>query len=478
VYITSHSLPLSIYTMIIHILISATIVVLLGLGIRHWVNTTYYRDRNKPWYYRNTRITTTITPLEFLWTTAIIVLLVVPATTMVSWKISKSSQLKYVEHINGWEVEATKQVTTCHRDGSCVHTYSCDPYIVMVTYRYSCGKSTCTGVRPETRYHSCPYAKEEWSYVVNTTLGEYNVGSHRLPYDYASNPWRTSRVIDHGTARSIGVGDPTFWLSAVARIDSGIPGPVTKLHTYDNYVLASRTTVLKTEVLEDIQQLMADSLLPKIRKPFRDFYVMDNVYVVGNILPPQGFNDAARRLASALGTLRQGDVRIVLVDVNATDNPDKYTNTLRAFWQSADLQGTREALPKNAVVLVLGINEVKRVVWSRAFTGMPTGNERLQVYLTTRVVGAPLTPDSLLGRLNPSTDTTTTLAVLPQTLLTQDGAYVRENMDVYNYLRGDIPPTSTAKVVGIVLSVIFGSLCWILPVMLHCSSERPSNQKF
>jgi hypothetical protein len=52
---------------------------------------------------------------------------------------------------------------------------------------------------------------------------------------------------------------------------------------------------------------------------------------------------------------------------------------------------------KNGVVVVIGTSDGQTVAWSRAFTGMPLGNEQLLVVLRDKLNGLPLTPQALIG---------------------------------------------------------------------------------
>jgi len=447
--------------MILYILFSVLIVLGIGLGIK------YFTDQKTNDYK-------SITKLEYVWASLIISLLVIPAITTISWNVSKNNQMTYVEHLNGWETKCNLERIRCSRDGPCQNTYQCDPYLVSVSY--SCGDSknpqTCT--RLETRYHNCPYAKEEWTYTVSTTLGEYTIDSHRFPTDYATNPWRIGEVASLSLAREVGVGNPDVWEDVRDRLLHDSAGPVTKLHTYENYVLASQMTVLKTSVQNDIAEFQKDKLLPPIKRDIVGHYWMDNVYNV-NSPSPAGFRDAAARLASSLGTTRQGDIRIVLTNhPKIHGNPDLYTNTLHAFWQSRELQGNNHALPKNALVVVIG-TDGKQVLWSRAFTGMPVGNEALVASFNTRLVGLPYQTDSLIGFLrhrNGANVGLDTLGKMSYLALQSQMAYKRENMGYYSYLRGDIQPTQSAKVWSVIFSILLGGLFWLVPLHMHCSTEE------
>lgn len=450
--------------MILYIIISAAIV--LGLG---WFLKTHVNTREN--YY------TPITDLEYIWTSVLILCVVVPGVIFASWKISKNNQLRYVEHLNGWETGTVHNVVQCYRDGPCHHEYDCDPYIVMVSYRYSCGKNrTCTGTRPETRYHSCPYAKQEWRHYVNTTLGTYNIDGNRLPPDYKTNPWR-SRVAPDYLASRVGVGHPERWVQAKARVDGDSAGPVTKFHTYENYVLASHMTVLRNEVRQDIQKYKKDSLLPYIKRDILYEYGIDKVYPVKTAIPA-GFRESVHRLSSSLGTTYKGDLRVVVVG-NQIQNLDEYTNSLKSFWQSREYQDNNHALPKNSITLVIQTDGTT-VTGSKAFSGMPTGNTLVMDRLSTQLKGLPFKTETLFGYPRyraPKNIPLDSMGKVGYIMMQTDNPFQRENMGMYSYLRGDVQPSKAAKVWSVILSIVLGMLCWAIPFVLHCPSDHIQNNR-
>lgn len=453
--------------MLLNILIAVAIVLVIGLVIRHIANDG--ATNHVP-----------ITNLEYAWTSLIVALIVVPTITMVSWHISKNNQMTYVEHMNGWETGCRIDRIRCTRDGPCRWSYKCDPYIVMVSYSCGTAKSPRTCTRPETRYHDCPYAREEWNYVVSTTLGDFLIDDHRLPPDYFRNPWRAGNAAPRSVAERAGVGNHPFWEQVRDRLKADSAGPVTKFHEYENYVLASQVTTLRTEVRADIDEFKKDSLLPPIKREIGEFYIVNKVYTVGAVRSPMGFRDAVHRLSSSLGYTRQGDIRIVLVNhPKIHGNPDRYTNTLKAYWQSREMQGNNHALPKNAVVVVIG-TDGKTIQWSRAFTGMPVGNEGLVAAFNTRLSNRPFDKDTLIGFLRHRSGANIgldTLGAMSYIALQSELAYKREHMDVYSYLKGDIQPTKAAKVWAVVLSVLLGGLLWLLPLNIHCPSDEKAKQR-
>lgn len=331
---------------------------------------------------------------------AIISLILAPLVTIIGWNIAKSNNLTFYEYWNGWEKEAQWVKITCTRDGPCRYAYECDPYIVMVTYLCNCdSKGACqTCTRPETRYHSCPYCKEEWTFIVDTTLGSFTIAEHRLPENPQANQWRVSPwgipkwVIDRA-----GAGVPSFWAAAKARINAGVPGPVTKRMQYENYILASEQTILKqySSLVDEYQSLQ---LLPSVQSGIYDFYYADKVYFVGHApKDAQEWQTALMYLNAALGTELQGDLHLVIVqNETISRNPDSYILALKAYWQNKAVFGTN-AISKNSVIVVIGTKDGERIEWARAITGMPLGNEQMLVALRSQLKGILLTPATVLG---------------------------------------------------------------------------------
>lgn len=321
---------------------------------------------------------------------AVCVIVVAPLTAVVGTKVARANLLRYDEFWGGYEVAAHRTTNPCSRDGSCAHEYQCDPYQVLVTKTRSVsdgkgGTRSETYTEMETRYHSCPYATEEWSFTLETTLGGYTISSH----GFSDHPveWRAGSGIPGGVARGV----PPFWAAAKQRIDSGDPGPVTAVRQYDNYILASQSSILKKHS-DRIEELEAEKLLPAPATGVRDFYLADKVRFVG-VTPDPAWQDAVNRFNAAFGSDLQGDLHVVIVDAKRAGNPDAYTGALNAYWTGPTFK--KKALSKNALVVVLGAAQ-GNVVWSRAFTGMPLGNEKLLVELS-RMKGS-LDAEAFVGR--------------------------------------------------------------------------------
>lgn len=297
---------------------------------------------------------------------------------------------KFNEFWNGYETAAVVSVEKCERDGSCSHEYDCDPYEVSETYYTTDSDGERhRHTRHVTKYHDCPYVTEEYSYSVQTTLGNYSVYNGAFAVDPVS--WSGKRSIPSSVQR----GEPELWKAAKARLDASNPGPVTVRKTYDNFILSSQETLLR-KFSDDVDHYKEAGLLPALVRNTYNLYQADKVaFVKYQPTDPAAWQLALGRLNGAAGIELQGDIYLVLADVAVIDNPDAYVGALAAYWQSKELG--KDALSKNAVVVVVGVDNEK-VGWARSFTGMPRGNEGLVVDIASNLKGLPATPDAVLGQ--------------------------------------------------------------------------------
>ncbi|MDO8558317.1 MAG: hypothetical protein Q7S09_03980 [bacterium] len=371
-------------------LILATIMItaLAGLLIK-WILEAQNREARITW--REYAIGMAVSPIA-----AVLV-------AWVGWTMARDSKLKFMEYWNGWEVAAVKEYVECTRDGPCRYEYDCDPYIVMVAYDCMCttdknGYTSCsTCYRPETRYHSCPYVDREYNFYADTTLGRYTIATNVFPENPQAHQWRAGTPIPQNVISSAGTGEPPFWVAVRARCEANRPGPVTARRSYVNYILASEHTLMK-ESSGDILDYQSRKLLPMLFRTVQSFYRADKVYFVG-WLPQDGraWQEALEYLNANLGSQMQGDLHLVVVkDEAVSRNPDRYVFALKAHWQDKSIYGS-DALSKNGIVVLVGTADGATVSWSRAFTGMPLGNEKFIVMMRDGLKGLPLTAATLLG---------------------------------------------------------------------------------
>lgn len=369
------------------VLLTAIVAAMTGLIIKFCLDR-YADEKNITWK-------------EFAIGMAIIVIMLAPGVTKLGWELAKDSQVQYNEYWNGWELQADRDDIVCTRDGPCSHEYDCDPYTVLVSYSCNCdSKGHCdTCYRTETHYHSCPYVDMETTYTITTTLDSYTIASHRFPDNPQAHRWRKSVGVPDGVISHAGVGIPPFWAAAKARIDAGSPGPASARRTYVNYILASDHTILK-QYSAEIDRFNKAGLLPRLNSGIHDFYLTNKVYFVG-FRPNNAivWQKELGHLNAALGTELQGDVHLVIVENSAiSNNPDAYVLALKAYWQNTQVFG-RDALSKNGIGVVIGTTDGQTVAWSRAFTGMPLGNEEMTVALRGNLKGRPLEPGAVIGQV-------------------------------------------------------------------------------
>jgi hypothetical protein len=119
------------------------------------------------------------------------------------------------------------------------------------------------------------------------------------------------------------------------------------------------------------------------------------------------WQDDMMRLNATLGMTLQGDMDLVAVDASKVQAlglaPEDYLNAVKADSQAAH---GKNALPKNAILVVLGIDPTgTQVAWARSTTGMPIGNNEMNDYIANRFTIKPLaafTPDIILGKATAS----------------------------------------------------------------------------
>lgn len=305
---------------------------------------------------------------------------------------AKDNQLTYNEFLNGYETEAVHLVNTCTEDGSCHHTYSCDSYTITVMDTSTDSKGNVTvSSHTETRWRSCPYATEEHTYIIKTSLKkDYTIADNIFTAD--PQEWRGGEGLPTDVPR----GDPAFWTAAAKRIADGNPGPVVVASTYKNYILASQNSILK-QFSGAVDDYKKQNMLPQIASAAKNSgidspYIGTKVYFVKDMPNKDAWRAAVNQFDSAIGTDLQGDMHVVFVDKD-TDK-DRYKGALNAYWTGPELE--KNDLSKNGIVLIIG-TDGKTGSWVRAFTGMPGGNEGMLTQLESLKNIDLSNPSALLG---------------------------------------------------------------------------------
>lgn len=395
----------------------------------------------------------------------------IPMIVYGGYMSAQAGQRVYNEYINGWEVAAVAHPIQCTRDGPCRYTYNCDPYIVRVSYSCGTSKEPKTCYRNETRYHDCPYVKVETTYVVNTTIGNFTIDSHRFPVNPDQHRWRSSTSVPQSVIAQAGVGEPDVWTAAKKRLASGYPGPVTNRRTYENFILASDRTIL-LQYSSKIAEYEKAGLLPKISTGIEFPYHAPKAYFVGLRIGGAPWQAAVEYLNAALGSSLQGDLHLVLVNSSVITNKDEYALALKAYWQDNTRFG-RDCLSKNGILVVVGTDGTK-VDWARAFTGMPEGNESMIVALEKRLPGTALVPDLVVGstklRIPPAGPSATVIGtgVIESILFDSETKFSRIKMggkdgDVgYAYLARETPVPGWHQFFIVFFAAFFSCGAWLI----------------
>ena len=410
---------------------------------------------------------------------------------MIGWRVARNNLVTFEEYWNGWELAAVKQDVPCTRDGPCRWEYDCDPY--LVSYSCNCDKDGNCDTCYRTEYHDCPYVKTESHYIAQTTLGDFSIAEHRFPENPQANRWRNSERIPEGVINRAGVGAPSFWLGVKERTEAKDPGPVCVRKEYENYILASDQTILKRHS-SDVAAYRTAGLLPAIQSDVHNFYLSDKAYFVGykpqSAAEAERWQSSLRRINGALGTELQGDLHLVVVKHRQiSQNADAYALALQAHWQDKQAFG-RKTLSKNGIVVIVGTEDGETVAWSKAFTGMPMGNEPMLVSLRN-LHGTPLMPGALIGdthgefyQKGDEKTGTWKLKVrgrrsggaLERILWGDENAATRfarvsmsgkdadDNGSGFLYLRGEIQPTRSQQVWITICTFLACSLVWVVTV--------------
>lgn len=321
---------------------------------------------------------TKIASLTIVLITAVVALLLPLPVYGITTTIAKNDQETFNEFWNGSELSTEAESRVCQRDGICVNTFQCDPYIVYETEYYtdSEGKRQPRQVAV-TKYHDCPYSTEETTYLISTTLGAYSAGSNLM----TGEPFRWGHNIPGGQVTT----PPQLWLDAKARIENGTPGGVTKVNQYKNYILAADYTLFK-EYSDEIEKLKADGYLKPPASGVENLYQAVKVYSYGVKIPESYVSDV-QNLNAKFGAELHGDLHMVFVPANKVGDSTNYANALKAYWTSPEMGDN--AIAKNSVTIVVGVNGSESK-WAKMFTGMPVGNEALENQISNELKNLPL----------------------------------------------------------------------------------------
>lgn len=410
----------------------------------------------------------------------------------IGWGMARNNLKSFNELWGGWEAAVWPEGIVCTKDGQCIFTYPCDPWITYTTEcdsRDKDGNCTSSHQEPHTHYHSCPIFTVETNYLISDTFGDtHTIASHCID----PNPQRwglgTSDFEQNQSAPNACVGAPAFWSAADYRVNIlHQPGPAFKKNTYDNLVIAADQELYK-EVGTYVQEYLDAGLLPMVVSPdkIHDYYLTEPIYFVGFVPSDPGYwQDVMRYLDGGFGDELHGTVHVVITQNPLIDlNPDRYIASLKAYWQDPKYCGDN-CFPKNGVLIVVGTNGVY-TTWGRAETGMPVGNtDLIQHAMLGDLTNIAVTPEALLGRVVPEpyireSDGKAKVRVLHPNpgavesliwgLKTQETIFVRISMkakdpeDVgtgFNYLDSLIRPTKTQQRWIVAVCSILSTGIWL-----------------
>lgn len=453
------------------------------------------------WIVRKKTSDREVTDLELFWGTFIMSCLLGPIICFIGYKLAVQAQVSFNEKRNGWETIAIWDVTKCDRDGWCVHWYECDPYTVTRYRTVSDGKGgTKTESYEDTEYHRCPYTTQEWTFFVQSTVGHVVIAHHNFPTNpelHRFKPWESRMKRLPGGVDS---GIPPVWQAADNRIKANQPGPVTRQVVYDNYILATQSVLRKFN--SNILDYMSKGLLPPLGvtkimpaagsaelAPIRNYYYADRVYFGGlqGRHPEGNWQGALAKFNAAFGYEQQGDMYLLIVDANQISSPDDYLGAVMACWES-ELFG-KNALAKNALVVIVGTKDGQTVEWARADTGMPTGNNELRLQIQRELPKTALTPEALLGPPSATLEGRTPKIVhqesaLEKLVATGPNKFKRVHMKSkdgkglsHEYLIWDMEPTTGQEICIYIVGFLVSLMIWAWAVNNDLASFIRSFQR-
>lgn len=388
--------------MTVAVIITAAVVAVSGLVVMFGVKWMQSHSLHVSWS-------------EYIAGLIIALLVVLPSVFAIGKAWSTAEALTYQEFYNGVETSATVQVVDCRPGQSgdsrasghsnCSHEFDSglrysfteEYYVTEPDGVDEDGNPKTKRVRKERTVWASiyfPYATKEYAYFIADSLG----GDYRFPHAYVKDgEGYEGRSIPGDIPR----GDPAEWLDAKAHLDEGDPRPVTRMFSYDNYILASQDELL-LPFSEDVEQFKEAGILPDhtaniLSNPLYGFSgsYADKLSFVGvEVEDEAAWQQSLMGFNAALGTEFQGDLHMVLIDSSLVSSPTSYLNALKAYWLGEDFG--RRAIAKNAIIVVAGVRG-DSIVWAQASTGMPYGNGPMLQHLSSQLPGTTLDPLQVIG---------------------------------------------------------------------------------
>lgn len=256
------------------------------------------------------------------------------AIIAVGYLIAQHQSLSSVEHLHG------RITAKLHDDEKCCHCR-------MVCTRK---EKRCDSRDPKT--NRCTSSSE-------VCVSEVEVCDHARDYWWALETSLGQIPIDSCEPDSSSV--PSRWTAAQ------LGEPVTKEHSYQNYLLADKQSLLR-----HLDKSPYADKIPKYPEVY-DTYRVDPVMGPA----PVGWQKAFREINADLGSKNQVDVTVLVTTIQ----DPTYAQAVEAKW----LYG-----PKNSLNIILGVKD-GTITWARVVTFSKV--ESLKVYLRDELQGMRLSDD-------------------------------------------------------------------------------------
>lgn len=302
--------------------------------------------------------------------------LIVASTTVGIGMFSETSD---TEILNGKVTSKEKERV------SCSHSYDCNCRNV----------TTCTGMGKD---RSCSTSR-----VCDTCY------EHRYDYDWIVHSTIGNFEIDRVDRQ--GIHTPPRW-SVVETND-----PVSKRHTFLNYIKAARTNVINR------QNTKITYPIPEYPDRIYDYYKVDRAMNVGaDIKNLAAWNKEVSELTKELGPSKQLNLIVVF-----TKYEESYADQLNAAWVGGK---------KNDVIVVIGTNDGKIADWVRVLSW--SKREDFKIDIRERIVGQNLNPKDIIDQIG----------------VILNKQFERREMEEFKYLQYDIDPPFGFVVAALLLFFI------------------------
>lgn len=379
------------------VLILSALIIGAAFAVRYGLLAYQNMQRQQYRWYQSDK---EFTIKELVVVSVVSILVFLPLTNVAVHAIAQSNAVGgFKEFWNGSIISAQSESITCNVNGRCRHTYDCNSRMVPTYSTDSKGNTTVTW---HEEHDECPYVDTEYNYWLTDSIGEKYVIASNI---FAANPgiYRGAYSEYRQPPSNVARGIPEEWVRVQNMLIHGDYPPSTVVKKYENYLVASSDSLLKaySDRIDHYREkgLLADHTRNIKENPLHYGYRADKAVFVK--MDPgadmyREWQDAVGRLNSQLGTELQGDLHMLAVPAKEIDSPDEYTNALLAYWQSREYG--KEALAKNAIILVVGVSDDgQKVEWARAKTGIPEGNGEMLAALSVRLNDVEFTPEKLIG---------------------------------------------------------------------------------